>query len=184
MSIEKNIKTTETKLNIELDWLRSITPQEILYLVDHCPFLQIVCPDPKIEGHGAEILKANTEWPIHFFGDAMSSSPGHLLFNGTFKRENKEEDGEAGGGKGTLVKQAWDTAVEMVEIAKNKGWTSINVVDGHPLMIRALWLAAEKMNIPLTGFQPGERDKQVRKQLELSPNDFEVLKKAISISRS
>jgi hypothetical protein len=39
------------------------------------------------------------------------------------------------------------------------------------------------MNIPLTGFTPTEHDKQVRKQLALSPNDFEVLIKEIQLRK-
>jgi hypothetical protein len=171
MTIDKNIEDAAKKFNLDVNYLRSISPQEILYLVDHCPFLQIVCADPKMPGHSAEILTATTGWKIHFYGDAMSSSPGHLLFNSD------------GGGKGTLTKQAWDTATEMVEIAKNHGWSSINLADAHPLMARALWISAEKMNIPLTGFTPTEHDKQVRKQLALSPNDFEVLIKEIQLRK-
>ena len=113
----------------------------------------------------------------------MSSSPGHLLFNTTFKHpKNKDEDGgDSGGGIGTLVKQAWDTAEQMVEIAKNHGWKSISIADGHPLMMRAVWIAAEKNNIELTGFTPKDHDWQVRTQLALSTNELEVLKKSIQL---
>ncbi len=176
MSLEENIENAATKLNIDFDWMRALSPQEILYLVDQCPFVQIVCADPKVVGQSVEILTANNGWKIHFYGDAMSSSPGHLLFNTTYKRNTEAgDDGDQGGGGiGTIIKQSWDTAEQMVEIAKEHGWPSINIADGHPLMTRAIWIAAERMGIPLTGFTPSSHDWEVRTHLALSSNDLEV----------
>lgn len=180
MSAPENLENIAKNFNIDIDFLRGISAEEIRYLVDRCPFVQIVCPDENLAPQEVEILKAKTDWPIHFYGDAMSSSPGPLIFNTMHKKKDYEGDFEqSGGGKGTLIKQAWDTAEQMVEIAKKHGWTSIHIADGHPLMMRAIWIHAEKLALPLTGFTPNEHDKQVRRQLALSPNDLELLKKAI-----
>lgn len=167
MTLDKNIENIAEKLNVDIDWLREISPQEILYLVDRCPFLQIVTADPEIYGQEVEILSAKTDWKIHFYGDAMSSSPGELLFN------------EAIHGKGTIFKQAWDTSVEMLEIARDHQWKNITAADGHPLMLRALWINAEKMGLNVIGFTPSRIDWNVRARLALSSNDFEVLYKQI-----
>lgn len=167
MTLDKNIKDASEQFKLDLDWMRSISPQEILYLVDHCPFLQIVCADAKAPAQPVQILKAKTDWPIHFYGDAMSSSPGPLLFNTAIE------------GKGTLVKQAWDTADEMAEIAKHQDWKNLSIVDGHPLMMRALWIAAEKHDLSIQNFTPNDHDWQVRARLALSSNELEVLKKSI-----
>lgn len=169
MSINENMKNAAEKFNLNLDWMRSISPKEILYLVDRCPFLQIVCADEEAPALSVQILRAKTDWPIHFYGDAMSSSPGPLLFDTSIK------------GRGTLVKQAWDTADEMAEIAKNHGWKNLSIFDAHPLMMRALWIASEKHGLNLGNFTPNDHDWQVRTQLALSSNELEVLKKSIQL---
>ena len=75
-----------------------------------------------------------------------------------------EEGGEGGEGgtmvnpgKGTIVKQMFDTATEMVKIAIKK-WPGIEIIDGTNLMKWAAWLAAKEKNYTLEGFDPEEED--------------------------
>ncbi len=184
--IEELVEKASEKLHVEIDWLRSITAEDIIYLLDHCPFLQIRDPNAELENQELKLIAADSGWTIHDYGDAMSSSPGAFLYGGGYFRisTSGEEDDEGGSGivnpgKGTIRKQAFDTAMQMVEMAKANGWSMIEIVDGHPLMERAAWIKAEKSAITLTGFEPQEEDYKVRDLLDLSESDIEVLRKGL-----
>ena len=184
--IEKKIQEASEKLNVDIDWARSISVEEILYLLDHCPFLQIVDTKAALEDQKLELVEADSGWVIHNYGDAISSSPGGLLYGGGYFRIlfGDEEDDEGGSGivnpgKGTIVKQAFDTAVQMVVMAHQKGWSGIQIVDGHPLMQRAAWIKASQLNMTVEDFTPDQHDLAVRDRVELSENEFEVLRKEI-----
>lgn len=188
--IEKELENKAKKLGVDLEELqqnvfRTISAEEILYLLDRCPFLQMVCSNAEIEPHAVEIMPAATNWPIHNYGDAMSSSPGPLLYNSGFYRTRREEDDDEGGsgivtlGSGTIVKQAWDTACEMVALAKHLNWAGVILVDGHPLMRRAAWLKAMQIGLRVEGFEPNTQDLKVQNRLNLSETDIEALKQQI-----
>lgn len=159
------------KLNIgDVDWARGLSPEEILYLLNRCPFLQIVStgnaeplPEPKF-------ITAKSGWTIHHYGDAMSSSPGELLFKSSDFRKLFETEDEtiANPGKGTLVKQAYDTAAEMVKLAQEFHWQGIKIVDGHPLMMWAAWMQATDDAFSLEGYDPEEKDIEKRERVKRS----------------
>lgn len=180
--IENLIQDASQKLKLDIDWMRKLTPQDVLYLIDHCPFLQMINPDATGEGESVKLILADSGWMIHDYGDAMSSSPGELLFAGGDFRirlaDEKEDEGGEGGsilnpGKGTFRKQAFDTATQMAEMAANRNWAAIRFVDGHPLMQRAAWIRAEQLGLKVIGFTPDKYDKIVRDRIQLSPNELE-----------
>ena len=168
----KEIEASLKKLNVEdVDILRSLTPEEILYLLDHCPFLQMIALGDQLPSEAPEFITARSGWVIHNYGDAMSSSPGKLLFAGGDFRTllNDEDDGGAtNSGKGTLVKQAFDTAAEMIEIAKKLGWAGAQLIDGHPLMMWAAWMKASDEHFGIEGYQPTEKDQKKRERVKRS----------------
>ena len=136
--IEKNLDEISKKLQIDINILRDISPEEIQYLLDCCPFLQVV--DTVLhytneQPPEVQFIEAKSGWKIFDYGDAMSSSPGEgILGFAEYKRlkDNEEnDDGSEGGGKGTIWNQAFMTAVEMAEIAKARGWKGIQIIDGH-----------------------------------------------------
>ena len=181
---EAQIKLAQERFNLELDYLRYISPEEMLWLLDHCPFLQVVNPNAVSEDTKAvEIIRAESGWPIHDYGDAISSSPGPLIFGGGFFRISSDEDDEGGGivnpGKGTLIKQSFDTAFTIAEMAARRGWLTINIIDGHPRMERALWIRAEQLGLTVEGFEPDERDEKVRDLIEKSDAEIEQIRKEI-----
>ena len=122
---------------------------------------------------------------IHNYGDAMSSSPGHLLFGGGDYRINLEEDEDDEGsgvvnpGKGTIWKQAFDTAAEMVSLAKESGWSAVNIVDGHPMMKWAAWMQAADEHLGVDGYTPTEKDLLRRERVKRSEIDDEKLRQGI-----
>jgi hypothetical protein len=175
----------------EVDWRRPPSQSDFDYLLDHCPFLQIIdtSNEPNIEPE-VKIIKSESNWNIHYYGDAMSSSPGLLLFGGGDfrikffgKSEEEEEGGEGGGGdlgvinpdKGTFRNQAFMTAKEMVEIAKKMGWKGIRIIAGHPLMEWSAWVAAKDLDLPLSGYEFTEWDEQKRKRVKRSRVELETI---------
>lgn len=61
-------------------------------------------------------------------------------------------------GSGSLISQAFHTAQEMIEIAAAREWEGVIIVDGHPVMKRAAWMACEQHNLSYGGFKPEETD--------------------------
>jgi len=152
---------------------RPVTHKDVDYLCNKYPFLQMVNIEAKFEGEiTPKFITSQSGWTIHDYGNAMSASPGEFLFGGgnykafleeILKGEIKEEEGGKGGvggvnpGKGTIVKQMFDTAVEMVKLAIKK-WPGIEIIDGTNLMKWAAWLAAKEKDYTLEGFDPEEED--------------------------
>lgn len=172
-SLDQQITQSLKKLNIDdINWGRyEITPEELLYLLDHAPYLQMVStgtgsptlPEP-------ELITARSGWTIHHYGDAMSSSPGALLFSGGYFPIHDDEDGRgaSGDGRGTIRKQAFDTAADMIALAKRMGWSGVHVVDGHPSMEWAAWMAAQDQGMSLAGYTPSEKDMKKRERVKRS----------------
>lgn len=183
--LEKTIQEASEKLNLDIDVLREITPEEIQYLLDHCPFLQIVGPEMALEKQDVKLIQSESGWDIHDYGDALSSSPGRFVFGGGNFRINLDEEDEGGGGdvinpgKGTIVNQAWITASDMMLIAQEKGWKFVTIVDGHRIMKRAAWIKAEELGIILDGFEPTLEDERVRERVLESSEDFKARKESM-----
>lgn len=162
-----------------VDWSAAITPNDILYLLDHCPFLQIVSSDEKAATPFA-VIRAPSGWDVHSYGEALSSSPGRLLFadHQDFRRILKEdEDDKVGKGRGTIYQQAFDTAIFMVNLAKQLGWPEMYIVDGHPRMQWAAWFAAGEIGLPASGFTPTAEDYKKRERVKLSDAEIQLLRR-------
>lgn len=175
MSKELNQQIQETLeqlgINPNINWRERLNVSDVLFLLDRCPFLQMVDGGTAPQSTAPlNIIKSKSGWNIQDYKDALSSSPGMLLFGGA-------EGGDEGGGgvinpgKGTIVNQSVVTAFEMVEIAQRYGWASIMIVDGHPLMMWAAWMQALDINIPLTGYEPSEADRVKRRRNKRSRSE-------------
>lgn len=177
--LPEDIQQSLEKLNLQnVDALRSISVEEILYLLDRCPFLQIVSMGQALPFEEPQFITAKTGWVIHHYGDAMSSSPGELLFGGGDFRILLNDDDDDGGdtgivnpGKGTIIRQAFDTAGEMIALAKQLGWAGVKLVDGHPLMMWAAWMQATDEGYPLEGYEPSEKDRKKRGRIKRSQQE-------------
>lgn len=179
--IEKTIQEASKKLHIDIDVLREISPEEVQYLLDHCPFLQIVGPEMALEKEAFKLIQSESGWDIHDYGDALSSSPGRFIFGGgNFRIHLDDEDEEGGGGdvinpgKGTVVNQAWVTAGEMMTIAHERGWNFITIVDGHRIMKRAAWIKATELGITVDGFEPTLEDERIRERVIETGDKFKA----------
>ena len=156
----------ELGVNVKGD---EITPDQVIYLLDHYPFVQILNSDPKFEDfEGVKLLKSDsTGWPIHDLGDALSSSPGEMLYESGnyFGTPPFEEggDGSEGGEGGTIYKVSYLVARELVDIAKER-WDGIYIVAGSPYIKWCVWAAAEIAKVAIYGYEPEkiDKDRQVR----------------------
>lgn len=185
-NFEQQIQEVSKKLHIDVDVLREISPEEIQYLLDRCPFLQIVGPTTELEPEEVKIIQSESGWDIHDYGDAISSSPGRLLFGGGNFRIylDDEDEGGSGGdiinpGKGTIRNQAFVTASEMVLMAHERGWDHFTIVDGHLLMKRAAWIKASEQGMTVDGFEPTAEDEKIRDRVLQSGEDFKSLQESI-----
>ncbi|MDF1654186.1 MAG: hypothetical protein P1U34_03650 [Coxiellaceae bacterium] len=165
-------------------FLWDIKPLDILYLFDKFPFLQIV--DTRVEvdppAEPAFITVPSSGWTVYDYGNAMSASPGLLLWGGG--DFTIPEEGEKGGdivnpGKGTIVNQAYETAVEMIRIADERGWEGLLIVDGHPLMQWAAWVEAYDRGFVIEGFEPNETDFAKRRRIRRSKSEEDALRRVI-----
>ena len=120
-----------------------VTNDDLLYLAKRWQFLQVVeSAGSKQPLDTPEMIEAQSGWTIHHYGDAMATSPGRLIFGGGYFRISTGDDDDEGGGivnpgKGTIFKQGFDTAAEMVRLAQEWGWGGMLIVDGHQDMMRA-----------------------------------------------
>lgn len=154
--------------DIDKNGFRPITHQDVQILLQKYPFLQMVNSEALFENYEKpKFITAKNGWVIHDYDDALSSSPGEFLYGKGEKEE--DEGGEGSGGAvesaGTIIKQMVDAAMAMVEIAVEKKWKGIFLVDGTELMKWAAWYAAQEKGISLTGYEPDEEAKRKRDRI-------------------
>ncbi len=172
--IPEEVKNADTDWQKTLSRLGLIEPDitqvrdsDILYLAKQWQFLQIVelsGERPHLEK--PELIEAKSGWTIINYNDAMATSPGKYIFRGGYYQWTDNADDEGDGGivnpkHGTIVKQAFDSAIEMIQLAKEWGWAGVMIVDGHPDMQRALWVEGCRIGIRVDGYQA---DMQAEKQ--------------------
>lgn len=167
-----------------LDLLR-VTESDVLYMMNQMQFLQVVeSTGAKAPLDEPELLTADSGWTVHHYGDAMSTSPGRYIFGGGYFSVSSDDDDDSGGGvvnpgKGTIVKQSFDSACELVRLAKEFGWGGILIVDGHPDMQRAAWVEAVRIGIRLEGYEPNIAAEKKRRRI-VSPS-IDRMKAVISM---
>jgi hypothetical protein len=152
------------------DWQRRISASDVIYLLDQCPFLEI----SDAEGQPADkprLIKARSGWKIHDLGGRLSSSPGLLMYghpkiSSSTDDTGGTEDGTGVPKAGTLINQAVITAFEMVELAFQKGWSIVKLIDGHPLMAWAAWVQALDTGMGIEGYVPSAKDLAKLKRLK------------------
>jgi len=154
----------------EVDLLR-FTDEDLLYLAKRWQFLQVVeSTESTTPLDQPEFIEAKSGWTIQYYGDAMATSPGRLIFGGGYFRVSSDDDDDEGGGvvnpgRGTFYKQAFDTVTEMVQIAQDRGWGGMMVVDGHPDMMRTAWIEAVRIGMKLDGYTATMADEKIRRRV-------------------
>lgn len=157
-------------LPTEADLFRRVTKEDVEYLNNYrYPFLQVMNTDAEFSEEAVEpnFIFLSNGWVIFDYKDAMSSSYSTKRLRGKKSsiaagaKEDAEDGGEAGGesggesgGDGTIVRQQFETALAMLEEAKAKGWTSVEIIGGNILMKFYAWIAAQELEINVHGFSP------------------------------
>lgn len=165
------------KLRLDLNnWDRKLTDTELEYLFDRFTHIQIATPNnPKLPSYNPpKIVSSRSGWAILNYGNAIASSPGEYLFNyagmpqqARKRAQNPSQEGDDEGGNdiGTLSKQRFVTAEDIVAQALKNGWDSIHIVDGDPKFIWAIWVQAEQKKIAVTGYKFGKEEQERRERL-------------------
>lgn len=182
--MNEHLDDVSKKLNIDINVLRDISPREIQYLIDMCPYLQIVDTVAHYVDEAppeVQFITSRSGWTILDYGDAMTSSPGERILGlGEYDRLGEEDEG----GTGTIWNQAFLTAAEMAEIAKARGWRGLQIVDGHRIMKRGAWIKALAAGLPVSGFEPSKEDEKVRQRVEMGAEAYEALRHRVTPRRS
>lgn len=165
---------------------REITAEELAYLQQQRSYAQILNPAAMGEYTEINIIRIKSGWIVLDYGNAMTTSPGELIF--TDAQYMRGENGNLERictGLGTRIKQIIDTAAEMVTIAKEKeGWEQIQIISGEELMSWAIWKAGQDLEVEILGYTPSkeemkkyERIKEKCPALIIHPTPGEILKK-------
>lgn len=166
-AIDQQVQAALQEIGLEnIDWNRNVSAGDVIFLLDQCPFLQIMDTGLQLAAElpPLKIITAKSGWKIHDYGNALSSSPGELIYGKPgVRRPRADEDGgsqggEGGSGVGTLINQAVVTAFAMIEIATQYGWAGVRLVDGHPLMAWAAWVQALEAGMEMEGYSPTAKD--------------------------
>jgi hypothetical protein len=183
------------KLKLDLNnWDRQLTTSELEYMFDRFTHIQIATPNhPKLPTYSPpKIIQSRSGWAILNYGNAIASSPGDYLFNyagqpqyEAMKKKSaslashKGDDDEGGTDIGTLSKQRFTTAQDIVAAALKNGWDSIHIVDGEPLFIWAIWTHAQEKNIAVTGYKFNKEDQKRRERVYRSQLEDQLHRKGL-----
>ncbi len=149
---------------------RPITLKDIEHLISVYPFLDICNADianPPPDSAPVKIVQARSLWLIHDRGDRLTAGPGRLNFGGfrPMRYDDKgnpiiDDDDEGGSGvirpEGTLVKQLFDTAIDMISLIDGR-WPAVNIIMGYRPMQRAAWMAATEAGLAIN-YAPSSDD--------------------------
>jgi hypothetical protein len=181
------------KLELDLNnWDRKLSNTELEYMFDRFTHIQIATPNkPSLPSHNPpKIVTSRSGWAILNYGNAIASSPGKYLFNyaglpqyndmvksGMIKKKDDEDEG--GTDIGTLGKQRFITAEDIISEALENGWESIHIVDGDPNFIWAIWALAEENGLGVTGYDFSKSDMERRDRANRSQLDDQLSKKGM-----
>lgn len=156
-------------------WERPVTPFEVQYFLDRWPFLQVISTNELPILEEAQVLTAPNSWVVLSYGDAMASSPGQFLFGAASPQVDAQAESAGDGDMtrvpalaGTVWRQAYETCLFMAKMARELGWEGVYIVDGHPMMKWAIWMAALDHGLTIDGFSPSEQDKERRERVKRS----------------
>jgi hypothetical protein len=161
-------------VDIETAKNRPISSSDIEYLRSRCPYIQILNMEATFENYKkVRFISAKSGWTIQDLDDGLCTSIGPYLFGGADSPSIENADSKdstqlqhfVNKGKGTLVKQAVDTAEEMALIAKTRWKGGIEIIGGSELMKRALWIFAQIHQVKLIGYEPDENAKRILKNV-------------------
>lgn len=154
-----------------IDWDKPIRHSDVLFLLRQYAYLQVINSEADWENvPPLQFRIAPSGWVIHDYHEAISASPGPLLYgpgNPEFKvRSEKEgEEGEGERGTGSITQQTVDTAMAIVHLAIEKGWAGLEIISGTDLMKWAAWFAARGLDYPIHGYEATEKDEEKRQRI-------------------
>lgn len=153
---------------------RAISPSDIAYLLKYCPYVQILNIDATFEHYtNVRFIQAKSGWTIQDLDDGLCTSIGPYMFGGSENDLSENVDSLdpelikkcVNAGSGTIVKQAFDTAHEMVELIKPRWKAGIEIIAGTDLMKWSIWAAADEYKIKVVGYSPSEEDQKRRARI-------------------
>jgi hypothetical protein len=149
---------------------REVTPQEFYALLCRYPYLEVRQTGKRLPPLGTtpKIITAKNGWKIYDYGHFLATGC-HELMAYLWVLEDSEDGGGEGGdghGYGTIVQQAADVVEQMLAMAKEKGWTSSDIISGHYPLQRLYWILSDLSGHKVSNFEPSLEDYVVRRWVE------------------
>lgn len=155
-------------LPLDLEFNTKVTSEDVELLANRSVYIQVINSQAVLAGMTEPVLinaDEENDWTIHDYGEAMCVSRGKLLFEDMPAEESSSTE-EQNKGKGTLTKQAFDTAKKMVDLAIENGWAGIEIISGVRSMQWAVWMAAQDRDLAVTGFEPNAEEQAKRARIK------------------
>jgi hypothetical protein len=128
-----------------------VSDADVEYLCDHTyPFIQLVDGNAVFsEGQELNFITTSSGWVIHDYGEAISVSFLHTL-------EQQNKDSKSGS---NTINQA-TVAEDIARLIAEKGWISVEIIAGTPMMKCFIWMESKKANFDLVGYTPSASDEK------------------------
>lgn len=158
----------EERLELPVQLWSPITHEDVEYVCNYFyPFLRLANVSGNAGGSSLNpsfILLPNN-WVVYDYINSLCTAVPHFYrkdIHGVSqeKQEKITETGDETGGEGTIVKQQFDAAFEIMNIAKERGWTAVQIIDGTQLIKFYAWIAAQELGISLEGFMPTDAERK------------------------
>jgi len=166
MSNHENMIIDQVRRASQQIFDRELLEAEKQYLLSRYPFLWIGNMDTDITQPARliNVTHAKNHWPIFDFGHTLLSGCSEIMAL-LLQHQAQQQDDDAGeggnGGFGTVVQQFTDVAFELIQLAFERGWTGVEILDGYYSMSRMAWIACEIKQLHCS-FKPTLEDMVVR----------------------
>lgn len=111
-------------------------------------------PDFNQDGLGDPVeMKTQTGWLLYYYA-AKDKQPAKVMV-----AMGASPDSDAKLAEASLERQAFLTAVELVEIVINQGWDKFKLLSGSPDLACKVWGYLKYIDLNLSGYKPSAADK-------------------------
>ena len=165
---------------------RAPSPEEVQLIAGQCPFLELVrvvgkednTQNPELLDTGElgepVMLPNEYGWIIQYWlgslsGDTpaiISAGVAHAWPEPSFPERCSPDDDIDYTGKGTLVRQSFYVAGQMIALAVDHQWHALELMGGSEQMKWAAWCFAQTFGLECRGYEPTEEDRGKKKRIQ------------------
>ena len=171
----EGVKNRLSRLKLEVN--HGVTKEQVAALLSRYHWLQICGEGSSVNEMPMEIYEGSRSgWDILFYGNAMCTSSGFFQWLSEPPAFGEDDDGDGKedlspdevvflGGRGTVIAQAWNVALDCLDIALDNGWKKIHVVSGSKVVQRSI---IHNSTLPVSGIALDDRDLKILQAVDKS----------------